>query len=105
MWRWAEFNRHLFHDDLAVLMDCAVVDHADDSHTQVTADPEGDAEAEPAQDGDDVSARKPKAGAVAQRRLPLRIFSGSPVLRQLDHLTCLLPLFKPPASQAHHTTG
>lgn len=92
--------RHLFDDDLAVLMDCAVIDHADDGHTQVTPDAEGDAEAESAQHGDDVSAREPEACAVTQGRLPLLVLPGSPILRQLDHLTCLLLFFQLPARQA-----
>lgn len=84
-------------------MDRVVIDHADDGHTQVTPDTEGDAEAEPAQHGDDVSARQPEACAVTQRRLPLLVLPGSAILRQLDGLTCLLPLLKPPAPQAHQT--
>lgn len=78
-------------------MDRAVIDHADDGHTQVTPDAEGDAEAHPAQHRDDVSARKPEASAVTEGRLPLRFPGGSPILRQLDGLTCLLLLFQPPA--------
>lgn len=74
------------------------VDHADDGHAQVASDAEGDAEAEPAQHRDDVSAREPEARAVAQGRLPLLVLPGSPILRQLDGLTCLLPLFQPPAT-------
>lgn len=83
-------------------MDRVVIDHADDGHTQVTPDAEGDAEAEPAQHSDDVSARKPEACAVTQGRLPLLVRRGSPILRQLDRLTCLLPLFQLPARQADH---
>lgn len=80
-------------------MDRVVIDHADDGHTQVTPDTEGDAEAEPAQHSDDVSARKTEACAVTQRRLPLLVLPGSPILRQLDRLTCLLLFFDPPAPQ------
>lgn len=89
---------HLFDDDLAVLMDRAVVDHADDGHTQITPDTEGDAEADAAQHRDDVSARQPEAGAVAQGRPPLLVRLGSPILGQLDGLTCLLLLFQTPAT-------
>jgi len=88
---------HLSDDDLAVFVDRAVIDHADDGHTQVTPDAEGDAEAHPAQHSDDVSARKPEASAVTQGLLPLLVRLGSPILRELDRLTCLLPLFQPPA--------
>lgn len=91
---------HLCDDDLAILVDCAVIDHADDGHTQVTPDAEGDAEAEPAQHGDDVSARGPEACAVTQGRLLLLALPGSPILCQLDHLTCLLLSFQFPARQA-----
>lgn len=90
--------RHLFDDDLAVLVDGAVVDHADDGHAQVTADSEGDAEADAAQHGDDVSARQPEAGAVAQGRAALLLRLGSPILGQLDGLPCLLLLLQTPAS-------
>lgn len=97
---------HLFDDDLAVLVDRAVVDHADDGHTQVTPDSERDAEADAAQHGDDVAARQPEAGAVAQRSLALLLRRGSAILRQLDHLTCLLLLLQPPARQAQpHACG
>ena len=89
---------HLFDDDLAVLMDGAVVDHADDGHTQVTPDTEEDAEADAAQHRDDVSARQPEAGAVAQGGPPRLLRLGSPILGQLDALTCLLLLFQAPAS-------
>lgn len=91
---------HLFDDDFAVLVDGAVVDHAHYGHAQVTPDTEGDAEADAAQHSDDVSARKPEARAVTQGRLPLLLRRGSPILRQLDRLTCLLPPFQPPARQA-----
>lgn len=93
-------GRHLFDDDLAVLVHGAVVDHADDGHAQVTPDAEGDAEAEAAQHGDDVAARQAEAGAVAQRSLALLLGGGSAVLRQLDHLTCLLLLLHPPAQHS-----
>lgn len=97
---------HLFDDDLAVLVDRAVVDHADDGHTQVTPDAEGDAEADAAQHGDDVAARQPEASAVAQGSLALLLRRGSAILRQLDHLTCLLLLLQPPARQAQaHARG
>lgn len=97
---------HLFDDDLAVLVDRAVVDHADDGHTQVTPDAEGDAEADAAQHGDDVAARQPEASAVAQGSLALLLRRGSAILRQLDHLTRLLLLLQPPARQAQaHARG
>lgn len=92
--------RHLFNDDLAVLVDGVVIDHADYGHTQVAPDTEGDAEAEAAQHRDDVSARQPAAGAVQQGRLLLLLGLGSAILRQLDRFTCLLPLLQPPAGQA-----
>ena len=96
---------HLFDDDLAVLMDGVVIDHADDGHTQVTPDAEGDAEAEAAEHRNDVSARGAEARAVAQGRLPLLLRRRPAILRQLDLLTCLLLLLQPPARQAHHMLG
>lgn len=77
----------------------AVVDHAHYGHAQVAPDTEGDAEAQAAQDGDDVAAGQPEAPAVAQRRLLLRGLPGPPVLRQLDHLSGFLsPLHHPGAA-------
>lgn len=92
---------HLFDDDLAVLVDGAVVHHADDGHAQVTPDAEGDAEADAAQHGDHVSAREPEAGAVAQGRPPPLVRLGSPILGQLDGLTCLLLLLQTPATSPY----
>ena len=87
---------HLCDDDLAVLVDGAVVDHAHYSHAQVTPDTERDAEAQAAHDGDDVSAGQTAAVAVTQRGFLLRGLSGPAVLRQLDHLpSFLFPLHQP----------
>lgn len=82
-------------------MDRAVIDHANDGHTQVTPDTEGDAEAQAAQHSDDVSARGPKARAVTQGGLPLLLLGGSTILRQLDALSGLLTLFQPPARHVY----
>lgn len=87
---------HLFDDDLATPVNSAVVDHIDDSDSQVTADPEWDAEAEAAHDGDDVPPRKPEARAVAQRRFLLLYLRGPPVFGQLNNFTgFLLPFHHP----------
>lgn len=87
---------HLFDDDLAVLVDGAVVNHAHYGHAQVTPDAEGDAETQSAHDGDDVAARQTEAAAVAQRWFLLRGLPGPPVLRQLDHVpSFLFPLHHP----------
>lgn len=59
-----KYDRHLCDDDLAVLVYGTVIDHAHDSHAQVTPDSEGDAESEAAHDGDDVTAREAEARAV-----------------------------------------
>lgn len=91
---------HLLDDDLAVLVDGAVVDHAHYGHAQVAPDAEGDAEAQAAQDGDDVAAGQTAAVAVAQRGLLLRGLPGPPVLRQLDHLARLLPLLHHPVNNS-----
>lgn len=88
----------LLDDDFAVLVDGAVVDHAHYGHAQVAADAEGDAEADPAQHGDDVAARQTEAVALAQGRLLLGGLAGPPVLRQLDHLAGVLLLLHHPAS-------
>lgn len=89
---------HLCDDDLAVLVDGAVVDHAHDGHAQVTPDAEGDAEAQAAHDGDDVAPGQAEAAAVAQRGLLLRGLPRPAVLRQLDHLPALLPPLHQPAT-------
>lgn len=87
---------HLFDDDLAVLVHGAVVDHAHYGHAQVTPDTEGDAEAQAAQDGDDVAAGQTEALTVAQRGFLLRGLPGPSILRQLDHLPGFLsPLYYP----------
>lgn len=88
----------LLDDDFAVLVDGAVVDHAHYGHAQVTANTEGDAEAQAAQDGDDVAAGQTEAVALAQRGLLLRGLPGPPVLRQLDHLPGFLLLLHHPAT-------
>lgn len=90
----------LLDDDLAVLVDGAVVDHAHYGHAQVAADAEGDAEADAAQHGDDVAARQTEAVALAQGRLLLGGLAGPPVLGQLDHLARVLLLLHYPATGA-----
>ena len=87
---------HLFDDDLPVLVDGAVINHAHYGHAQVTPDTEGDAEAQAAHNGDDVAARQTEAVAIAQRGFLLRGLPGTPILRQLDHLPgFLFPLYHP----------
>lgn len=87
---------HLFDDDLAVLVDGAVVDHAHYGHAQVTPDAEGDAETQAAQDGDDVATGQTETVAVAQRGFLLCGLPGPPIFRQLDNLTGFLsPLHHP----------
>lgn len=87
---------HLFDDDLPVLMDGAVVNHAHYGHAQVTPNAEGDAETQAAQHGDDVAPRQTEAGAVEHRSLLLRSLFRPTILRQLDHLPSLLfPLHHP----------
>lgn len=87
---------HLFDDDLAVLVNGTVVNHAHYGHAQVTPDTEGDAETQSAHDGDDVAARQTEAPTVAQRGLLFRGLPGPPILRQLDHIPCFLfPLYHP----------
>lgn len=95
---------HLFDDDLSILVDGAVVDHAYYGHAQITPDTEGDAEAQAAHHGYDVPARQTEAAAVAQRGLLLRGLPRPSILRQLDHVPGLLPSFYHPGnSQARKT--
>lgn len=96
---------HLFDDDLAVLVDGAVVDHAHYGHAQVTPDAKADAEAEAAHDGDDVAARQTEALAVAERGFLLRGLPGPSILRQLDHLPgFLFPLYHPATAEPNQGT-
>lgn len=67
-----------------------VVDHADDGHTQVTADAERDAEAQAWQDGDDVTARQPETRAVHDGKLLLLHQLRTTFCWQLDRLAILL---------------
>ena len=85
---------HLLDDDFPVFVHGAVVDHAHDGHAQVTADPEGDAEAEAAHHRDDVAAGQPEARAVDQRGLPVRGLLGPPILSQLDDFSGFLFLLE-----------
>lgn len=70
----------------------AVIDHIHDGHSQVTSDPEGNAESQSAHDGNDVSPGQTEAGTVAQRRFLLGDFHGLPIFCQLDGVSRLLPL-------------
>lgn len=97
---WGGGRADLLDDDFAVLVDGAVVDHAHYGHAQVAAYAERDAEADPAQHGDDVAARQTEAVALAQGRLLLSGLAGPPVLRQLDHLAGVLLLLHHPATRA-----
>ena len=89
---------HLFDDDLAILVDGAVVNHAHYGHAQVTSDTEGDAEAQAAHDGDDVAAGQAEALAVAERGFLLRGLPRPSILRQLDHIPGFLPPLYHPAT-------
>lgn len=80
----------------------AVIDHVHDGHSQVTADPEGNAESQSAHDGDDVPPGQPEAGAVAQRGFLFGHFHGLPILGQLDGVPGLLPLLQ---DSARHKKG
>lgn len=70
----------------------AVIDHIHDGHSQVTSDPEGNAESQSAHDGNDVPPGQPEAGTVAQRGFLLGHFHGLPIFCQLDGVPGLLPL-------------
>lgn len=74
---------------LPVHVDGAVVDHFHDGDAEVAPDPEGNAEAQPAHDGNDVPLGEAAALAVAERgALPGR-GHGPPLLIQL-HVICFL---------------
>lgn len=61
----------------------AVVDHFHDGDTKIAPNPEGNAEAQPAHDGDDVALGDPAAGAVAERGVGPGRQHGPPFLGQL----------------------
>lgn len=71
-----------------------VVDHADDGHTQVTADAERDAEAQAWQDGDDVTTWQPETRAVHDGKLLLLHQLWAALRWQLDSLAILLPFLQ-----------
>lgn len=87
---------HLFDYDLAAPVNGAVIDHADNRDSEVTADSERYAEAEAAHDGDDVATREPETRTVAQRRFLLLHLRGPSIFRQLDNLTGFLLLLHHP---------
>lgn len=71
-----------------------VVDHADDGHTQVTADAERDAEPQAWQDGDDVTTWQPETRAVHDGKLLLLHQLWAALRWQLDSLAILLPFLQ-----------
>lgn len=87
---------HLFDYNLAVPVNGAVIDHADNRDSEVTADSERYAEAEAAHDGDDVATREPETRTVAQRRFLLLHLRGPSIFSQLDNLTRFLLLLHHP---------
>lgn len=66
------------------------VDHADDSHAQVTPDTEGDAETNAREDCDDVAPGQTEARAVHHRHLLLLHQLWPALCRQLDGLAIFL---------------
>lgn len=81
---------------LVAFVDGVVVDHAHNGYAQIAPDAERDAEAQAGQDGDDVAARQPKAGAIHDGQLLLLHQLGTSLRRQLDSLAIGLPLLDQP---------
>lgn len=51
-----------------IYIDSVVVHHLHDGHTKIASNSEGDAEAQAAEDGDDITLRQAATAAVQQRR-------------------------------------
>lgn len=51
-----------------IYIDGVVVNHLHDGHTKIASNAEGDAEAQAAEDGDDITLRQAATAAVQQRR-------------------------------------
>lgn len=82
------------YDRFLSVVNGVVVDHADDGHTQVTADAEWDAEAQAWQDGDDVTTWQPETRAVHDGKLLLLHQLRAALCWQLDSLAILLPFLQ-----------
>lgn len=81
-----------------------VVHHLHDGHAEVTADAEGDAEAEAAEDGDDVTFGQTATAAVQQRSGPGPRRHWAPVLRQLHGIVFLhIAAIQPPVGGRQRT--
>lgn len=65
-------------------IDCVVVHHLHNCHTEVATDAKGDAEAQAAEDGNDVALGQAATAAVQQRGGTWRRCHRTPVLRQFN---------------------
>lgn len=87
-----EDEQPYLHNDFIPFIDGIIINHADNGHAQVASDAKADAETQTAEDGNDVTAREAKAGAVYDGLGLLRHFNRPPLFCQLDGLpTRLLP--------------
>lgn len=68
----------------SVDIDSVVVHHLHNGHTEVTANAKGDAEAQPAEDGDDVALRQTATAAIHQRCWPRCRGHRAPILCQFN---------------------
>lgn len=91
MWDLRGKGSHLF-DNFSSSVYGAVIDHIHDGHSQVTSDPEGNAESQSTHDGNDIPPGQPEAGTVAQRGFLFGHFHGLSIFSQLDGVPGLLPL-------------
>lgn len=80
------------YDLLVVSVDGVAVDHADDGHSQVAPDTEGDAEPDAGEDCDDVAPGQAEACAVHHRHLLLLHQLWPALRRQLNRLAIFLLL-------------
>lgn len=78
------------------MIHCVVIDHADDGHAEIAAYAEGDAKSNTRENGDDVAARHPKAGAVHNGQFLLLHHLWPSLGWQLDGLAILLSLLEDP---------
>lgn len=92
-------NETHHYDRFLPIINGVIIDHADDGHTEITADPKGDAKAKTREDGDDVATWQPEACAVHNGQLHLLHQLRPSLCWQLDSLAILLTLFDDPGGR------
>lgn len=89
---FASYHKHF----LVAFVDCVVVDHAYDGHTEVAADTKRDAEPQARQDGDDVPPGETEAGTVHHGHFLLLHQLRAALCRQLNGFSIWLAFLDQP---------